>query len=195
MSKQAWIWGGLAVASVGATVAIVAVSRRDTPEKKATKSVDTNPPAGNPTPEGGKDPDGVFRLSGAGLRQIACGARNAKSGAELARVLRSVQESVRISGASQVDARNTGLVTEVMTAEAFDAELVEGIGDVEGISGFFWPPAHKVVKAKLSGLPTCDAPAQTWEAVASGAVQRAVTVESAPAVSYTHLTLPTIYSV
>ena len=178
MSKKAWIWGGVAVAGVGATVAIVAVSRRDKP-KKGNKSVDTKPP-GNATPKGGQDADGVFRLSGEGLHQVTCDARKAKSGAELARVLRGVQEAVRISGAAQVDARNTGLVTDVMSAEAFDAELAEGVREVEGISGFFWIGAKSIVKGKLSGLPACDAPAQTWEAVASGAVQQAVTVESAP---------------
>ncbi|MGH1343784.1 MAG: hypothetical protein ACRBN8_19665 [Nannocystales bacterium] len=178
MSKKAWIWGGVAVAGVGATIAIVAVSRREKP-KKGDKRVDAKPP-GNATPEGSGDADGVFRLSGAGLRQVACDARKAKSGAELARVLRGVQDAVRISGASKVDARNTGLVTEVMTAEAFDAELAKGIREVEGISGFAWLPASLIVKSKLSGLPECDASAQTWEAVAAGVVQQAMTMESVP---------------
>lgn len=177
MSKKAWIWGGLAVAGVGATVAVIAVTREP---KKSGKTVDTSPPK-VPVPAGGEDPDGVFRLEGAGLKEVTCGARNAKSGADLTRVLRSVQEAVRISGAGLVDARNTGLVTEVLSAEAFDKKLSEGIKRIQQkLSGFVWPITKSMVADKLSGLPSCDASAQTWESVASGAIQQAVTAESAP---------------
>ena len=177
-SKALWIGGGLAVA-LGGTVAVVLLSRDDEKTKGKRKGVDTSPPE-SPTPKGAADSDGVFRLEGEGLRQVTCDARNAKSGTELARVIRGLQEAVRVSGASKVDVRNTGLVDEVIDADAFNRELESGAKDVDGISGFFWPVAKAKVTSKLEGLPACDASPQTWEAIAAGTMQQAVSAESMP---------------
>lgn len=175
MTRKGWIIGGLAVAVVG-TVGVAIALNKDESKKGPKESKDG---AGKP-PEGRADADGVFRLDGTGLKQVACGARNAKSRADLARVLRGVQEAVRISGAERVDARNTGIVQAEMSAEEFDTEISEGIAKVEGISGFFWPVSHSLILGKLSGLPVCTAPAQAWEAAAAGTLQQALTVEASP---------------
>ena len=181
--KVAMIGG--AVAGVGA-VAWVLMSDDEDDKSKASKKgqgktpkkrVDTAPPS---PPEGGADSDGVFRLDGQGLRQVVCAAREAKGPSELITVLRGLQLAVKNSGAKQVDVRNTGLLDKVVSAEDFSAEINRGVDEIKGAGGFFWPVTKALVTDKLGGLPACDAPPTMWEGVASGAVQQAVTAESAP---------------
>ncbi|MCR9162854.1 MAG: hypothetical protein ACE37F_14140 [Nannocystaceae bacterium] len=181
MTRTGWIIGGVALAATGITAAVVLSGDSDAKQnRKKGTGVDTDPP-GNATPEGGMDSDGVFRLEGAGLKNVACAARDAKSGNELARVLRGLREAVRVSGAPQVDLRNTGLVDDVTSAERFDAEIADGIAKVESLSGFLWPIVASKVRAKLSGLPACNASAQDWEAAAAGTSrQLALPAEAAP---------------
>lgn len=180
MSKALWIGGGLLLATVG-TVAVVKLSGDDDKKGKSKKGkgVDTSAPT-SPTPKGGADSDGVFRLEGAGLQKVVCDARNAKNAAELVRVIRGLQEAVRISGAEKVDVRNSGLVDQVVSVEDFNRELDAGAKKLEGISGFFWPAAKSLVTSKLDGLPSCDASPQTWEAIAAGTMRQAVTSASMP---------------
>jgi hypothetical protein len=180
MTRTGWIIGGVALAGVGVATAVVFSRKGGAKKGKAGRGVDTSPPGGA-TPKGAAGADGVYRLAGAGLRDVVCQARQAGSGAELARVLRSLREAVRISGAERVDLRTTGLVDSEMSAEQVDAELSEGIAKVEGISGLLWPMAAATVSDKLSGLPACDASAQTWAAVASGTgPQSALPASAAP---------------
>jgi len=181
--KALWIGGGLLVAAAGG-ITIVALTRDEKSKAKKNgkakgKDVDTSPPDNTP-PMGGADSDGVFRLEGAGLRQVVCDARDAKSGAELARVIRGLQEAVRASGAKQVDVRNSGLIDQVVSTADFNRELEAGAKKVEGLSGFFFPAAKGIVTNKLSGLPDCSASAQTWEAIAAGTMQQAATAATRP---------------
>lgn len=143
------------------------------------KGADDSQP-GPKAPDGGADTDGVFRLDGQGLQHVVCSARNASSASALIDVLRGVQIAVRNSGAERVDVRNTGIVTEVMTVEQFDGRVNSGVQDLKGMTGFFWPIAKAAVTSKLSALPLCSAPAQTWASAAAGTLQLAVTEASMP---------------
>lgn len=130
--------------------------------RPATASIKTTPP------DGKVDDGGVFRLSAADTKAVACDLRAAASAADVQLVLGNLLEVVEDSGAEEVDLRSTGITQSKMSVAKFREEISTIQSTVQAVPGFLWGQAKDRIATMLSGLPACDAPMEQWDAMLGG---------------------------
>ncbi len=133
--------------------------------KKGKGAKRVTPPSMKKPPKSAPADGGVFRLSGADAKTMACKLRGAKDVGDVQAVLESLRAKIEASGASEVDLRSSGLTQAKVSVEQFEQEAGEVVRRMRLLPTFLWGQAQSRIDTALSSLPDCDAPMQQWEAM------------------------------